>query len=50
MFSSNFANPHGLSNTANYSTANDLAKLCSFGLKNKVFRQIVTTKSYAYHV
>lgn len=34
MASSNFANPHGLSNTANYSTALDVCKLCAYAMKN----------------
>lgn len=34
MTSSNFANPHGLSNTANYSTALDVCKLCAYSMKN----------------
>jgi len=50
MYNSNFVNPHGLSNAYNYSTANDLVKLCSYGLKNKMFRQIVTTKNYHYKI
>lgn len=50
MFNSNFVNPHGLSNTYNYSTANDLVKLCSYAMKNKMFRQIVTTKIYQYQI
>jgi len=50
MFNSNFVNPHGLSNTYNFSTANDLVKLCGYGLKNKMFRSIVTTKKYQYKI
>jgi D-alanyl-D-alanine carboxypeptidase len=34
MKMSNFANPHGLSNTSNYSTASDLCKLTAFSMKN----------------
>jgi len=44
MLNTNLANPHGLSNFSSYSTANDLAKLCTAAMKNQLFRQIVTTK------
>lgn len=50
MYNSNFSNPHGLSNIYNYSTASDLVKLCAFGLKNKTFRNIVTTKLHKYKI
>ncbi len=39
-----FRNPHGLDQDGHYSTANDLAKLTAYALKNPVFRQIVATK------
>lgn len=48
MTSSNFANPHGLSNTANYSTALDLCKLCAHAMKNPLFRKIVNTQRHHY--
>lgn len=48
MFNSNFANVHGLSNVYSFSTANDVAKLCSFAMKNSIFRKIVQTESYNY--
>lgn len=48
MANSNFANPHGLSNTNNYSNAEDLAKLCSYAMRNQLFRKIVQTKKYTY--
>lgn len=48
MFNSNFANVHGLSNVYSFSTANDVAKLCSFAMKNGLFRKIVQTESYNY--
>jgi len=38
-----FKNPHGLDAEGHYSTANDLAKLTAYALKNKVFAQIVST-------
>lgn len=39
-----FKNPHGLDEDGHYSTANDLARLTAYALKNPVFRQIVATK------
>lgn len=39
----NFTNPHGLDNEQHYTTAEDLAKIASYGLKNKTFREIVST-------
>ena len=50
MNSSNFDNPHGLSNTNNYSTAEDLAKLCTYSMRNPMFRKIVQTKKYSYSI
>ena len=38
MLDSNFANPHGLSNRASHSTAFDLTKLCTYAMKNPIFR------------
>lgn len=46
MNMSNFANPHGLSNTNNYSSADDVAKLCIYAMKNLEFRKIVNTQSH----
>lgn len=48
MMNTNLVNPHGLSNTASYSTASDLAKLCTYAMKNDKFRKIVNAKSYTY--
>lgn len=39
-----FKNPHGLDEDGHYSSANDLAKLTAYALKNKVFAEIVSTK------
>lgn len=36
--STSFANPHGLSNVNSLSTAEDMAKLSAYGLKNDKFR------------
>jgi len=43
---SSFANPHGLDDKNHYSTADDLAKITAYAMKNDVFREIVSTK---YH-
>ena len=43
---SSFANPHGLDDEKHYSTADDLAKITVYAMKNDVFRTIVSTK---YH-
>lgn len=42
----NFINPHGLHDDNHYSTAYDLALIASYGLKNPVFEEIVSTKYY----
>lgn len=39
-----FRNPHGLDADGHYSSANDLAKLTAYALKNKIFAEIVKTK------
>ncbi|XEC92795.1 D-alanyl-D-alanine carboxypeptidase family protein [Paenibacillus tarimensis] len=39
-----FMNPHGLDHRDHYSSANDLAKLTAYALKNVVFQEIVKTK------
>ncbi len=44
---SSWANPHGLSNVNNFSTAQDMAQLCMFAMKNAQFREIVSTKVYS---
>jgi D-alanyl-D-alanine carboxypeptidase (penicillin-binding protein 5/6) len=41
---SQFKNPHGLDEEGHFSSANDLAKLTAYALKNDVFAQIVSTK------
>jgi len=48
LTNTSLANPHGLSNTSSLSTANDLAKLCTFAMKNTIFRKVVSTQSYSY--
>lgn len=46
MYNSFFANPHGLSNTSNQSSAEDMAKLCAHCLQSDLFRKIINTKTY----
>ena len=41
-----FANPHGLSDKANHSTATELAILSAAVMKIPLIRKIVNTKSY----
>ena len=41
---SHFTNPHGLTAPDHYSTANDLAILFRYAMKNPTFREIVQTK------
>ncbi|WP_440109920.1 D-alanyl-D-alanine carboxypeptidase family protein [Paenibacillus sp. QZ-Y1] len=42
---SHFMNPHGLDAEGHYSTANDLARLTAYALKNPVFKRIVATEN-----
>ncbi|MDF2964571.1 MAG: D-alanyl-D-alanine carboxypeptidase [Paenibacillus sp.] len=44
MEQSNFKNPHGLDEQGHHSTANDMAKLTAYALRNPVFQEIVKTK------
>ena len=48
MVRTNFVNPSGLDNSdrGNYSTAYDMALLTRYAMKNKIYRDIVQTKSY----
>lgn len=46
MTQTTFANPHGLANKYNKSTAFDLAKLCIESMKNPKFRKIVSSKMH----
>ena len=43
-----FANPHGLDDEGNYSTARDLARLAAAAMENETFRQVVSTRTYAF--
>ncbi|WP_426453496.1 D-alanyl-D-alanine carboxypeptidase family protein [Paenibacillus sp. S-38] len=44
MKNSSFKNPSGLDEEGHYSTANDMARLTAYALRNPVFREIVKTK------
>ncbi len=46
LMRTHYANPHGLANNYNVSTAEDQAFLCKQVILNKLFRQIVNTKEY----
>ncbi len=43
---SNFVNPHGLDNENHYTTAEDLAKITAYALKNETFKQITKTSMH----
>lgn len=43
----NFVNPHGLDADGHYTTAYDLAQISREAMKNKKFREIVSTKTYS---
>lgn len=42
----NYANPHGLADKANHSTALEQAYLANYCMRNETFRQIVNTKTH----
>jgi serine-type D-Ala-D-Ala carboxypeptidase (penicillin-binding protein 5/6) len=44
-----FTNPHGLFDPQHYTTANDMAQLAAYAMKNPIFREIVGTKKYSWH-
>jgi len=46
MKSTNYANPHGLNHSKNYSSAYDQAILSLHCLKDSTFRTVVNTKQY----
>lgn len=46
MKNSHFDNPVGADSKENYSTAYDLAQLLMYGLKNKTFKDVYTTRNY----
>ncbi len=45
MTQSEFANPNGLDDEHNYSTARDMAKLTQYAMELEAFREIVSTKA-----
>ena len=42
----NFVNPHGLHDDNHYTTAEDLAKIVTYAMKNETFREIIKTPRY----
>lgn len=47
LFHTNYANPHGLNNTNNKSTAEDVGRLCAVAMKMEKFRELVGCKEYS---
>ena len=47
LTNTHFTNPHGLSDDNHYTTAQDLARLMSYCMKNKEFAKITSTKRLA---
>ncbi len=43
LYNTSFENPHGLDSEDHYTTAYDLARLASYAMKNKTFREMVST-------
>jgi len=50
MSNTHFVNPSGMPNDDHYSTAEDLAILAAYALKNKSFRKIVSTREVYFPV
>lgn len=46
MYRTSFANPHGLANILNFSTARDILELTKYACANKEFRKIMNTETY----
>lgn len=44
MLKTNFANPHGLGNVLNVSTAKDMMILSRYAVENEDFRKIMSTR------
>ncbi len=44
-----FDNPHGLTSETHYTTALELSKIAAYAMKNKTFREIVSTKTKLVH-
>ncbi|MFT8323442.1 MAG: D-alanyl-D-alanine carboxypeptidase family protein [Bacillus sp. (in: firmicutes)] len=49
LTSTHFTNPHGLFDKNHYTTANDMAKITQYALKNDAFRVIFGTKQLEWH-
>lgn len=43
---SHFVNPHGLPDPQHYTTARDLAMIAAYSLRNEIFSEIVSARSY----
>ena len=50
LWNTHFDNPHGLDSVTHYTTAKDLARLTAYALRNEIFKQIVSTYSYSFHI
>ncbi len=46
MHKTNFANPHGLGNVLNVSTAKDMILLVRHAVENEGFRKVMSTKDF----
>jgi D-alanyl-D-alanine carboxypeptidase len=46
MLKTNFANPHGLGNVLNVSTAKDMMTLSRYVVENEDFRKIMSTQEF----
>lgn len=44
-YNTSFVTPHGLDANEHYTTANDLAKITAYAMKNELFKKIVSTKT-----
>lgn len=47
MRHTNYANPHGLADKSNHSTALEQAFLANYAMKNPTFAKIVNTKTFS---
>lgn len=50
LANTHFETPHGLDSDEHYTTAYELAILSNYALKNKIFSQIVSTKTYSVYI
>lgn len=50
LTNTHFVTPHGLDNDNHYTTAYELALLTRYALENKIFSEIVSTKSYSVSI